>query len=249
MRKNVIIFSGEDAAIRKAIANIDEMQFTFTETPVFANETDCVLISQDFAGDALVEIVKNLKSRLIPTAVITSDLSADNQEFLLECGADDILPLPLHTRLLIKRIYALTGRPELTADHVDFAAFDRILEANRGAGSFIVEEHDFTNMYRFVSRLLERLDQKAQLVIFDFDSELGIPETASVYDFIKIVRTVLRRGDISSICGHQVLVILMGSDEAGGKVAVKRMIDTFDAHFNDGTCDISYQIREVNPER
>ena len=34
MRKNVIIFSGEDAAIRKAIANIDEMQFTFTETPV-----------------------------------------------------------------------------------------------------------------------------------------------------------------------------------------------------------------------
>ncbi len=51
-------------------------------------------------------------------------------------------------------------------------------------------------------------------------------ESDYILNFLKIVQTILRRGDITSVYGKQVLVILVGADKNGGKVVIDRVINT-----------------------
>ncbi|MBQ8079008.1 MAG: hypothetical protein IJ236_03570, partial [Oscillospiraceae bacterium] len=225
-----------------------EFQVQVTGHPDFSGTADCVLISQKYAGQALRETIAHLRQFCIPCAVITEDNTLDNQEYLLGLGANEVIVPPICAGLLKRRLHALTDTPVHSDAEMNFAAFDRIMESNQGNGSFIVAEHDFMNIYRFVTRLLERLDQKAQLIIFNFATDLGpIMESDYVLNFLKIVQTSMRRGDITSVYGRQLLVILMGADETGGKSVVDRVISTFNAHYNmDEECEVSYEMREIS---
>ena len=197
--------------------------------------------------DAEEEQIRALRKLLIPVAVATYDGSAGNQEFLVGCGADDVIVFPIPGKLLEKRLEALSGSSVFSQADVDFSAFDRIREANQGKGSFIVQQHDFANIYRFVMRLLERLDQKAQLIIFTFTSDCGpVIESEGIMNFLRIVQACLRRGDISSVCGRQVFMILIGADELGGHTVIQRVLNAYAAHFDDDSCEITFEMREIS---
>lgn len=247
MNQKVTVYRGNAPWFRPFASALHELQIVKTDDEDLPSDSECVLIPQDYAGEKLVRMVKSMKNLLIPVAVITHDGTADNQEYLLESGADDVIVMPIVPRLLEKRLLNLGATSALTRTNVNFTAFERIREANQGHGAFVVQENDFANIYRFVVRILERLEQKAQLIIFTFNSDFGpFIETGTVFDFIKIVQAVLRRGDISSVYGRQVFVILMGTDAENGSKVVRRMLDTFEAHCNDDSCEITYEMREIS---
>lgn len=247
--KHIILYTSQEDWTEPLVSDPQEFQIQLTSQPAFSGTADCVLLSQQYAGNQLLSALAQLKSFHIPCAVVTYDGSLENQEQLLECGADDVIVLPLSPVLLRRRILSLTEMHVASGDaEINFAAFDRIYESNQGSGSFIVAEHDFMNIYRFVSRILERLEQRAQLIIFRFRSDEGpFIESESVLHFLKVVQTCLRRGDISSMYGKQMLVILMGADAANGQQVVSRIISTFNAHYNmDESTEVTYEMREIS---
>lgn len=246
--KTVILYTSQEDWVQPLAADPRAFQIQITGKPAFSGRADCVLLSQQHAGNELIGLLGQLRDLRIPCAVVTYDGTLDNQEALLRYGADDVFVLPLHHELLRRRIISLMDIPVHTDAEVNFAAFDRIAEANKGPGSFIVAEHDFMSIYRFVLRLLERLHQSAQLILFRFTSDGGpFLETENVLHFVDVVQTCLRRGDISSVYGNQVVVFLIGSDSAGGQQVINRVISAFNAHYNtDEMCRISYEMREIS---
>ena len=245
--KNVIIYSSHEDWVEPFVQSPDGFQIRLTSEPAFSGTADCVLISQQYAGNQLAGAIAQYNQLRIPCAVVTFDGTLENQEKLLQCGADDVIVLPVCTEILCHRIRALTEMPVRSDTALNFASFDRIVESNQGNGSFIVAEHDFMNIYRFVTRILERLEQRAQLIIFSFSSEPdSFVESESVLHFLKIVQTCMRRGDISSVYGKQVLVLLLGSDAEGGQGVIDRVISTFNTHYNmDESCEVTYEMREI----
>lgn len=246
--KNIVIYSSNEDWIIPLVTAPGEFQVQVTGHPSFSGTADCVLISQQHAGNRLPEVLSQFRQLRIPCAAVTFDGTLANQESLLNMGANDVIVAPICAELLKRRIYALTDTPVRSDAEMNFAAFDRVMESNQGNGSFIVAEHDFLNIYRFVSRLLERLDQKAQLIIFNFSTDLGpVMDSDYVLNFLKVMQTSLRRGDITSAYGKQLLVILMGADASGGQKVIDRVVNTFNAHYNmDEECDIRYEMREIS---
>ena len=246
--KKITVFCGSEPHIIDAFSGITEFAVRFASTPEeIADDSEAVVLSQDYAGDRIVTMIRDLTANPTPAAVATYDHTVATQDLLLDYGADDLFVLPASSRLVAHRLEALADRAVMPEGHIDFAAFDRIREANQGRGAFIVNEQDFTNIYRFVSRILERLDKSAQLIIFNFDTDdHGFVETEDIYHFVKIVQACLRRGDISAVCGKQVLLILMGTDTAGGELVIKRLRSTFEGHYYDSDCTITCKIRQIN---
>lgn len=246
--KNLVIYSSSEEWIVSFLSALDEFRLQLTSRLDFSGTADAVLISQDYAGSRMAEVVKQLRQFGTPCAVVTFDGTVENQEYLLGCGADDVLVLPMCKAILKKRLHALIETPAPADAELSFLAFDKITESSAGNGSFIVPEHDFLNIYQFVVRLLERLDQKAQLIIFRFSSDFGpMMESDSILHFLKVVQTSLRRGDISSVYGRQVLVILVGADAEGGRLVAERVIGAFNAYYNsDESCEVTCEMREIN---
>lgn len=244
----ITVFCGSEPRLIDAFSGLDEVDVRFAAREAdIAEDSEAVILSQDYAADHIVRMIRMFKAKMIPTAVATFDRSEATQDLLLDYGADDVVLLPMSRRLLQKRLVALTESSMMTTGPIDFAAFDRIREANQGRGAFIVHEKDFTNIYRFVSRILERLDKSAQMIIFNFSADdHGYVESDDIYNFVKILQACLRRGDISAICGKQVLLILMGTDTAGGEIVVKRLLSTFEGHYYDSDCTITYEMRQIN---
>lgn len=208
-------------------------------------ETDCLLVSDDWfdLAGAFAEAAK----RGLPAAALTDDGTEASLSELLDMGADDVFVMPQPRRLLVRRLEALLAQGKDSSLPVDFAAFERIRVANQGRGAFLVEEHDFENVYRFVMRILERLDKKAQMVIFSFSSPCGpIAETEDVEIFVRIGLACLRRGDICAVVDSQVLLILLGAGSEDGALVVKRLTDTFASHYADATSKITYEMREIS---
>lgn len=246
--KQVIIYASPGDPIITAVASLTDFHVKLLELNETPGIADCALISQQYAGNQTAAIISRVKEARIPCAIAAFSPTADVQEHFLSSGADDVLIFPMCSRLLRKRLLSLADIPVLSDAEVGFAAFDRILEANSGSGCFIVAEQDFMNIYRFVTRLLERLDKKAYLIHFRFDcDDDAYLESDSIYNFLKVLQTSLRRGDISSVYGKELFVILMGADENAAKAVIHRLISTFNAHYNmDESCEITYETREIN---
>ena len=246
--KNIVIYSSQEDWIIPLVSAPGEFAIQVVGQPSFSGSPDCVLLSQQYAGKQLSSLIAQFREFRIPCAVVTTDPSTENQQHLLAKGADDVITAPICADLLRRRIKMLTEQPASSDSEMTFAAFDRIMESNQGTGYFIVAEHDFLNIYRFVSRLLERLEQKAQLILFRFHSDDGpFIEADGALHFLKIVQASLRRGDISCNNGKQVLVILMGTDEPNARMVANRIIGAFNAHYNmDESCDVTYEIREIS---
>ena len=246
--KSIILYGSGDEWIVPMLREAGEFRLRITDKPDFASAADAVLISQQFAGAGLEYAFDQAQQYRLPAAAVCFDNSVQNQAYLTGLGAEDVLAPPMTGKIAAHRVRALTDRPVHSDAQMNFAAFDRIMESNQGQGAFIVAEHDFMNIYRFVSRLLERLDQRAQLILFGFSSEDGnVLDSEPLLHFMKVVQTSLRRGDITSVCGDQVLVILTGADEAGAQTVIARVVGTFNAHYNmDESCEVTWETREIS---
>ncbi|MCR4646220.1 MAG: hypothetical protein K5695_12565 [Oscillospiraceae bacterium] len=246
--KNIVIYGSKEDWSIPLVKAAGEFSVQVIDRQDFTGTADCILISQEFAGNRLSDVIGRFKQYGLPCAVLTAEQGAENQKYLLNCGADDVIAAPICAALMQRRIRALTEIPVSSDFEMNFAAFDRVMEANQGTGAFLVSEHDFMNIYRFVVRLLERLEKKAMLLLFSFESEDGEMGAAnSALHFLKIMQMSLRKGDITCNYGSQVLAILMGADAEGGRLVAERVIRAFDAHYNmDESCTVTYEVREIS---
>ena len=113
-------------------------------------------------------------------------------------------------------------------------------------GAFVVHESNFTNIYRFVKRLLDRSEKTAYLVKFTFSSsDGGEAGPGALEEAFLIIKMCLRRGDIISIYGNCILAILMGADADGSKTAAQRIVDTYQGFSCDSTYEMSYETQQI----
>lgn len=91
------------------------------------------------------------------------------------------------------------------------------------------------------------MDKQIQFVKFSFNSRLNdIPEPGTLEEAFPLVHRCLRRGDIVSIYGNNILAILMGTDEKGGRVAAERIVNTYHAHYSYSEYEMSYEMTEIH---
>ena len=245
---NIVVLSGVDTRVKAAFDKLQGFAVTFVaEASAVPSNADCVVVSYEYAGTRLPGIVQELRTRRLPVAAASFISDEAQQNALSDCGADDVIFLPLCPSLLQKRLNMLMCSIVKLNVPLDFEAFERIRDANQERGAYLVEEHDFTTVYRFISRILERLDKQAQLVIFDFINPLGSIELSEdIRNFSKIVRACLRRGDIFAVCDTRILLILVGTNLEDGLRVIKRLTDTFESHFYNSYSKIRYEMREIN---
>lgn len=244
--KKIVVMSQQDAALAEALSVPEGMELRFSESAGVLPDTACVLISQCFAGTRLAETAADLRRRNIPFAVVTFDRSDENEAALLDAGVTQIIKLPMSELLLKKRISALIHAAEPGGSDAGFALFSQLAEGDSQRGAYAVRESDFTNIYKFVLRLQERMDKQAQLVRFTFHTRLKMPlEPGTLEAAFPIVQKCLRRGDIASMHSEGIYAILMGADEEGGKIAADRIVTTYEAHVRDSIYTMKYEMQEI----
>ena len=116
-------------------------------------------------------------------------------------------------------------------------------------GAYCVRSGDFTNIFRFVLRVLERTGKDAQILVLTLssDEKHSISSQKSVMTTLsEAVRMCLRRGDMSSVCGDdKILVLLIGADDEGGHLVASRIVSSFYSECTDDSYEITYDIKEV----
>ncbi|MBE6862685.1 MAG: hypothetical protein E7497_07310 [Ruminococcus sp.] len=216
-----------------------------------------ILISADFAGDRLSKIIKIIRKTRVtsaaPILVYTTDNDCDHQSAMLDCGADDIMHFPLCKELIIRRIN--TVMPVHTSDEEKKFDFDELMDSVSEKvprqGSYQVKSDDFANIYKFVMRGLERSSKRVQVLLMTL-SGCGI-DSADEYNskvmsiLASAVQVCLRRGDISSICSkNQIVILLMDADDDGGHLVANRIVSNFYGECDDGGYELQYDIRELS---
>ena len=242
MYRVAVLSDENDVMLNNSISELDDVEACTHNESEIPPECVCAIVSQKRYGDSLAEVVRSLKDRAMGVCVATEDGSCENQERISVLGADEVVVLPMPAKLLKRRICGLANSVELS----DFEAFDKIAESNKGVGSYIVDDNNFKSIYRFVLRLLERLDKKAQLVRFELKSRFNMIDPDGMNDFVSVIQRCLRRGDIICRNGNQLFVLLIGTDAEGGDYVAKRLIDTFWSVCDDDSFDIVYEMKELN---
>ncbi len=213
------------------------------------DDISCLIVSCAAAGDSLAEVISTAKAQNIPV-IAAADTDCAGQEHLFALGADDVLQLPASQKLLTRRIDELlcycAGSAELLPEFVELSNID--IE-NGEKGSFKVQQYEFMNLYKFVLRLLERVNESAQMLVFTLNCNLSEDTEQQLYDQLSsAVQKCLRRGDISSKCGSgKIIVLLFGANDDGGHLVANRIMSNFYGECDDDDCSLTYNIREIKP--
>ena len=244
--KKVLVLGKNQEPVRSCLAGLTGIQLSFSDGKELMPDTDCVLIAPDLSDNQRTGAVKQLSARGIPFAALSFDASEAYQELLLDTGIERIFQLPMSPALLQKRILMLADSSSSAGSDAEVDLFAQLTEPEQQTGAFSVQESEFSNIYRFVKRLQDRLDKHAQLVIFSFHSRLNTPpEPGTVEQAFRIVQRCLRRGDIACMYGQKVLAILMGTDAGGCRGAVERIVSTYEAFCRDSLFSMKYEMREI----
>ncbi len=244
--KKVVILGKQSDLITSCFSGADEIRAAYSDLSDVLPDTACVLTAPGLDADTLREAVRVLSARKIPLAALTLNPSEEEQELLLDCGISNIIPLPMSAKLLQKRILLLAGSSAASGTDAGADLFSRIAQSNEERGAYTVSEDDFSNIYRFVLRLQERMDKEAKLAVFSFHTRLNTPpEPGTVEEGFRIVQRCLRRGDIACIYGKTILAILMSAGADGCKTAADRIVSTYAAHCCDSIFTLQYEIREI----
>lgn len=242
---NIVVLSDNDARLKEALPVSEELSFTFTASADVQPDTECVLISQEHFSADIGETVSTFKRHGIPCAAVTFDGSDENKAKLIDKGVTDIIVFPTSAELLARHITAMLSSQRLGAD-VGFETFAKAVALDEQRGAFVVHESNFTNLYRFVKRLLDRSEKTAYLVKFTFSSpHKGGLEPGALEEAFLIIKMCLRRGDVVSIYGSCIFAILMGADADGAKTAAQRIVDTYQGFCCDSTYDMNYETQEI----
>ncbi|MCR5599952.1 MAG: hypothetical protein K6G33_04325 [Ruminococcus sp.] len=214
-------------------------------------ECDVIFVSADYCGSSIGTVIENLRSSDrfgdIPAAAFVNENSCEEQEHLLSLGFDDIICQPVCSRLLVRRAKALALMH--SCDEETLSVENLMDEKDGGEGAYCVCSVDFSNIFRFVMRVLERTGKDAQILVLKLNSDRNKSTAASksvMSTLSEAVRMCLRRGDMSSVCGdNEMLVLLIGADDEGGHLVASRIVNSFYSECTDDTYELSYDIREV----
>ena len=218
---------------------------------------DMILVSQEYCCGAIGAVISSIRSserlRSVPAAAVTADPSCENQEILLAMGFDDIIRMPVCNNLLLRRVKTLAAMPSRESTEIS-TAFDRLLSfRDREAGAFCVRSVEFTNIFRFVMRMLERSGSSAQMLVMSLSCAEGCnseQRKKNMNILSEAVRLCLRRGDMASVCGdNRIIVLLVGADDDGGHLVASRIVSSFYSECEDGAFELSYDLREVSGKR
>jgi len=242
---NIVVLSDNGDRLKAALPETENLSYSFTMSPDVKPDTECVLVSQDYSGAEIDNIVKTFKKRGIPCAVATFDGSEKNKSELLSKGITDIIVLPMSDELLVKELTAIISSQRIGSDD-GFEMFAKVAALDDQKGAFVVHESNFTNLYRFVKRLTNRMEKPAYLVKFTFSSpDKGEIEPGALEEAFLIIKMCLRRGDIVSIYGNSLLAILIGADAEGAKTASQRIVDTYQGFGCYNMYDMAYDMQEI----
>lgn len=246
--KKIVILGEPEKRLEAVLSAADDFQLVYSASADVMPDTAGVLFTQQYALANAAKTVPILQRRNIPFAAAVFEASDEEQEALLDCGISNLLLLPMSASLLRKRLIALVGNPVRSDSEAGFQLFAQISESNQQRGAYVVQEADFTNIYRFVLRLQERMEKKAQLVIFSFHSRLEQPpEPGTLEQGFRIVQKCLRRGDITSVYGKKILAIMMAANADGGHTAAERIVNTYQAYHCDSVYEMRYEMRDIVP--
>lgn len=213
---------------------------------------DAVIVNADLTSDpsALVKSIRKAAGKNIPAVFSLYKISTAAQEELCEAGADDIFVMPMCSRLMEIRLERLikTDCPHFSC-YEKYCDFDKLIEdvseKSEAKGSFSVQQTDFANIYKFIARGLERSGKSVQALMLTLscDEESEEQGIAMLSEAAKIC---LRKGDISSVCSrNQVVVLLIGADDNGGHLVANRIVSNFYSECDDDSFSLNYDIREV----
>jgi len=232
-----------------------EFECVIASDPKELSDCRILFVSEEYCGGATDAVMDNIlsseKLRSIPAAAVTSDGSCENQELLCAFGFDDVICLPMCRELILRRARALCAMYPCVRGDRSFS-FERLvsLTDEKDPGAYFVRSADFSNIYRFVLRVLERTGKNAQMLVMTLSSNEDHRRASykSAMDTLsEAVRLCLRRGDMSSVCGSdQVLVLLIGADDEGGHLAANRIVSSFYNECSDDSFELTYDIREIH---
>lgn len=241
----------------------DDFIFEIAENAAdFADKTmfDAVIVNADFAGgrikDTICEAKSTLPLRNKPMAVTTADCDCDKHDYLFSCGADDVLRLPMGTKLLMNKLRLLIAAfPAAHEEKKSSVDFDELIsffeDSRRSKGALCVPKNEFANICNFVLRGLERSHKNVQVLLFTLKNADGCADehkrSTAMNILLSAVKQCLRRGDTSSVCSeNQVMVLVIGADDNGGHLVANRIVSNFYSKYDDEFFELQYDIREVN---
>ena len=215
------------------------------------DECDILLVSADNCGGSVDTVIKDIRSSEkladVPTAVIVDGSCCEEQDIFLSIGFDDVICQPLCAKLLLRRAQTLALTQHGSEKVMTLDSIMSIKDGDEGA--YCVRSMDFTNIFRFVLRVLERSGKDAQILVLTLNSDGKDSSSArkSVMSILsEAVRLCLRRGDISSVCGEdKLMVLLIGADDEGGHLVASRIVSSFYSECTDDSYELLYDIREI----
>lgn len=181
----------------------------------------------------------------VPAVAVTSNGGCENQERLCNMGFDDIFCLPMCKQFIKKRVNVLmqavaSNSADVNAENIYLTGYDG------ENGSFCVRSEDFAHIYKYVLRMLERLDKDAQMLVMNLEFKGSSTDELTLKKLSDVAQKSLRRGDMSAICGgNQVIILLIGADDEGGRLVATRIARGFMEECSQSGADLSYDIREV----
>lgn len=225
----------------------EDVEFIFSGDIPF--ECSTVIISEEFAGAALEDMI--IRTHEMGAAAAVAALSPDGarQDGIFGLGADDIIILPVGKITLAKHLAELCADDEYCRDELSMDSIMRITE--NGKGTYDVPAEAFESIYRFVLRVLSRVGGGAQVIVVTLRrTEDAAGEEERVMEILsRAVHNCLRRGDMTAVCGpDKVIALLIGADDEGGHLAANRLVNSFYSECTDSRFELSYDIQSVKTE-
>ena len=215
-------------------------------------DCDIILVSEEYSGGSIDTLIGNIRESErfgeVPSAIVVNgSKSCDEQEKLLSLGFDDIICLPLCKQLLKRRAKSLMF---VNGSNDKMITLENLIDTKDGnEGAYCVRSGEFNNIFRFVLRVLERTGKDAQILVLTLSSDEKhsiSSQESGMTTLSEAVRMCLRRGDMSSVCGDdKILVLLIGADDEGGHLVASRIVSSFYSECTDDSYEITYDIKEV----
>ncbi len=149
----------------------------------------------------------------------------------IDAGGADKLDLPDETAETLRRV------------------IDALSENGVENGAYRVDTGSFQDIFRFVSRVMERTGIDVQIILLTLEHKMNKDENKEEYaaKLAEVINCSLRRGDVSNhLSESQFAILLMGSDIGNGEKVAERIVSEFKkAVPNIHELSISYSIESV----
>ncbi len=264
--KHIAIIDEHNSA--EELGNMIKSRFSFSVSDCVSGfnseytgqKPDAIILNADFSTDKTKSFVNSLRNvdflKSTPILLVTSDNDCEHQADLLSCGADDIMHFPLCKELIIKRLNLHIRENEAFHPNCDGCfcfddIMDMVTEKKYERGGYSVEKNDFANICRFVVRGLERSRKNVQVLLMTLNNSTDRSENEVAENVMQLlsnaVKLCLRRGDISSVCSkNQIVILLMDADDDGGHLVANRIVSNFYGECDDDNFELHYDIREID---